>query len=245
MAVDDIADLDDLVIDDGEVASRELHDALHRHRRARWSRRRGESGGLSAERGLDELERIAEQKRTIRSGLDRKREGRRRETGLRLLQGGRQDAFHDPPRFLGRLDRGQAELCANVFGPGPVAGPRPTGALEHDLLEDPALALDSRRKVEEVAKRHSHVDAMRRLAVARRGLLLERTDRHDLRLPTPGHVGEATQDVGRGRPVRGPSDVLEEVGVRDQLGLDAPPMNLELARQTRALRVGGGAQPPE
>src|SRR2546427_4391119 len=32
--------------------------------------------------------------------------------------------------------------------------------------------------------------------------LLERTDRQDLRLPTPGHVGEATQDVGRGRHPR-------------------------------------------
>src|SRR5207244_6179270 len=73
----------------------------------------------------------------------------------------------------------------------------------------------------------------------------ERPDGQDLRLPPPGHVGEATQDVGRGRPVRGPSDVLEEVGVRDKLGLDAPPMNLELAGQTRALRVGGGAQPAE
>src|SRR5439155_1094035 len=68
---------------------------------------------------------------------------------------------------------------------GPLAG-LSLGNLEHDVLEDPALSLDPRGELEQLAERRGHVDAMGRLAIAHRRLLLERGDRQDFRLAAPG-----------------------------------------------------------
>src|SRR5437867_1740328 len=93
--------------------------------------------------------------------------------------------------------------------------------------------------------RRGQFDAMGRLAVARRRLLLERGDRQDFRLAAPGQIGEAPQHIRRRRPVRAPADVPEQIGFRHELGLDVLAARLELTRQAGPLGARSGARPAE
>src|SRR5262245_59024048 len=237
LTIDRVTDLDGPVVDDRDVATWKLHDALEDDRP--WHE--GGSARLRR-RALNEGERIAKLRIRLRdqvfNGQCQRSDWRLRPRLARRHHGTVEDALG----LVRGLHRGQSELGTHR----PSRGVTHFAVhLENDLFEDAALVLDLGRQLDQLGVGRPHLDAMPGLAKAGRRFAFERRNREHLCLPALYQLGEPAHD-GVGIAALGPpADFLEQVDVTEQLLLDDLPLHTQLGGQACVLGVGRRAEPAE